>query len=237
MNIPGGDFDDISVNGMLDVEGDTKCDSLKVLGICNVEGELIAASAKINGKCRISKNITSDSLKVLGKADIAGNGYFKNTDIEGSINIGGRLSSENVNIQGHLNLTGDCNCESFSSNGKFIIGGLLNSDSINIKLHNSCKVKEIGGTTINIRRGDEIKILGFMKVKFDNPNFRKGFLETDSIEGDEIFLESVKAKIVRGQNVKIGSGCEIDLLEYRGSCEIDPDSVIKEKRMITAVEV
>ena len=237
MRFPGGDFDNISVNGILDIDGDTKCDNLKVLGIFNVDGDLTAVSTKINGKTKITKAIKTDSMNVLGKADIAGGGTFKSVEVDGSLVVGSNLVSENVKVNGHLTIEGDCNCESFTSKGVFTISGLLNSDNINVRLHSNCKAKEIGGSTIDIRRGDEINILGFVKLKFDKPNFKKGMLETDSIEGDEVFIEYTKAKIVRAHNIKIGAGCEIDLVEYKGTCEIDPDANVKEKRMAAAVEV
>lgn len=40
-------------------------------------------------------------------------------------------------------------------------------------------------------------------------------LSAESIEGDEIYLENTNARVVRGNNVTIGPGCEIELVEFK----------------------
>jgi hypothetical protein len=50
----------------------------------------------------------------------------------------------------------------------------------------------------------------------------------DTIEGDDIYLEHTTAKVMRGDTVDIGDGCEIDLVEYRTDLKKTPDaSVLK----------
>lgn len=39
----------------------------------------------------------------------------------------------------------------------------------------------------------------------------------ETIEGDDIHLELTRARVVRGNNVSIGSGCDIDLVEYKNN--------------------
>jgi hypothetical protein len=41
------------------------------------------------------------------------------------------------------------------------------------------------------------------------------------IEGDDIYLENTHAKVVRGNNIEIGPGCEIKLVEYKYSFKKD----------------
>ncbi|MCL6576409.1 hypothetical protein [Kyrpidia sp.] len=36
----------------------------------------------------------------------------------------------------------------------------------------------------------------------------------ETIEGDDIYLENTRARVVRGTRVQIGPGCQIGLLEY-----------------------
>ncbi len=61
----------------------------------------------------------------------------------------------------------------------------------------------------------------------------KGNLTTDVIEGDEIYLEYTTAKAVRGKNVTIGQGCNIELVEYVDNFNQHNDSVVREsKKMI-----
>ena len=56
----------------------------------------------------------------------------------------------------------------------------------------------------------------FFKKVIDKMFNSKGELTTELIEGDEIYLENTNAKIVRGNNITIGEGCNIGLIEYRG---------------------
>jgi cytoskeletal protein CcmA (bactofilin family) len=54
-----------------------------------------------------------------------------------------------------------------------------------------------------------------------------GWLEADSIEGDEIFLENTKARMVRGKKITIGAGCEIETVEYSDSLEVSPEARVQ----------
>lgn len=52
------------------------------------------------------------------------------------------------------------------------------------------------------------------------------------IKGDDIFLEYTKAKVVRGNNIIIGSNCEIDLIEYKNNFEqLDDAKIIENKKV------
>ena len=47
-----------------------------------------------------------------------------------------------------------------------------------------------------------------------------------------MYLECTTAGIVRGINVVIASGCNIDLVEYKDYYEVSKDSFVKEYRKI-----
>ena len=68
-----------------------------------------------------------------------------------------------------------------------------------------CSSDLIGGETIDVRLGKPWAFLPF----FGDRN-----LTADTIEGDTIYLENTRAKVVRGANVTIGTDCSIDLVEY-----------------------
>ncbi len=57
-------------------------------------------------------------------------------------------------------------------------------------------------------------------------------LTVDVIEGDDVYLENTMAKIVRGNNVTIGSGCKIELVEYKGSFKQDGGAEIGTNKKI-----
>ena len=59
-----------------------------------------------------------------------------------------------------------------------------------------------------------------------------GCVEADTIEGDEIFLENTRARMVRGKKVTIGEGCEIEIVEYKDSLEVTEGANVKTRTKI-----
>jgi len=49
------------------------------------------------------------------------------------------------------------------------------------------------------------------------------------IEGEEIDLQATKAGVVRGRNVVIGPGCEMERVEYSGSLMVAPEAKVGEQ--------
>ena len=41
-------------------------------------------------------------------------------------------------------------------------------------------------------------------------------LTAEVIEGDKVEIEYTQADVVRGNHIKIGPGCKVDLVEYKG---------------------
>ncbi|MEC3633215.1 hypothetical protein P9205_19595, partial [Bacillus velezensis] len=97
------------------------------------------------------------------------------------------------------------------------VAGLLNAGDVNIHLrYDRSRVKEIGGTSITVRRKP-----GFLKRK-------AGMLSAELIEGDAVYLEYTEADIVRGKRVEIGPGCKIGKIEYQTSCKSHEKSTVQE---------
>jgi hypothetical protein len=138
--------------------------------------------------------------------------------MSGNGNIDGNLYAQEVDISGGLNVKGDCESEIFKAYGFARIGGLLNAGEIDIVLHGKSTAREIGGENINIRISafDESIVGKLLKSVF--PYRRE--LVTESMEGDNVCLEGTTANIVRGNNVTIGKGCNINRVEYSGEIKI-----------------
>jgi len=220
-------YNRVVVNGNISVKGDMDCNELVVNGSFVDEGSLKAKKGKINGEVIVKGNLGSDLVKVNGEFEIGANADVKELIIRGSAKVNGSLSSEKINLLGEVKIKDDCNSESFISRGGFVIGGLLNADNIEINLFGKCKVKEIGGENIEIRRIH--KSLFNRVLKYMIPLFGfEGDLVTDSIEGDDVYVEYTNAKTVRGNNVTIGKGCDIGLVEYKDSFEQDKSSQVRE---------
>ncbi|MBI3459687.1 hypothetical protein HY009_01955 [Candidatus Acetothermia bacterium] len=59
-----------------------------------------------------------------------------------------------------------------------------------------------------------------------------GCVEADTIEGDEIYLENTRARMVRGKKVTIGEGCEVETVEYKESLEVTDGANVKTRTKI-----
>jgi len=59
--------------------------------------------------------------------------------------------------------------------------------------------------------------------------FLTGTLTAGTIEANSVELEGTRAKVVRGAEVVIGPGCEIDRVEYSKSLDVAEDALVREK--------
>jgi cytoskeletal protein CcmA (bactofilin family) len=209
----GGSFNMVQINGKGDVNGDLECNELEINGLGSIHG-----------------NVRVERFRVSGKSNIVGDVSGNKILVDGITEIDGRVKMEQVENRGMFKVSKDCASEVFDSQGGFVIGGLLNAGKIDITVYATCKVKEIGGEQVNVRFGRGFE-LGLGVRKFINSIFPSWpfnpVLLTDTVEGDDIYLEHTTAKVVRGANVRIGEGCQIDLVEYRNKFEKDSDPTIK----------
>lgn len=226
----GGNFHRVKINGSGEVHGDTECIELKVNGSAKLHGNIQCETASVNGSAAILGNLAAQRLRVQGHADINGDVAGKETRIQGSCKISGSLSGEEIKIEGGSSIGGDCEAEVFLAKGSFTIGGLLNAGQIDIILYGGCRVKEIGGEKINVKKpgiAHKLKRLIFSYIFRLNVD-----LQADVIEGDEIYLEYTNARIVRGNNVTIGPGCEIEMVEYKNHFQADTGANVKGKKQV-----
>lgn len=195
----GGKFNKVNVMGEGKIIGDVDCISLKIYGKGELDGNLKAA----------------DAVNIKGQTEINGNLEAKKVKVQGEIEVSGELVVDEAKITGIISVGGDCTAEIFNLQGGFTINGLLNADILKISLYEPCKVHEIGGSEITVKKYS--KSISFLnRVTPKNKE-----LTADVIEGDDVYLENTKAKVVRGTNVTIGSGCKIELVEYKDSFKQD----------------
>lgn len=227
----GGIFNNVLINGKGKINGDIDCSDFTISGVGSVEGGVKTKTGKISGKGGIKGDLQADEFKVNGCANIDGSVEVEETRFEGMVDINGSVTAETVENKGVIKINGDCNSEVFISRGVFTIGGLLNAGNIDINLYAPCQAKEIGGEKIKINMGHAFSLRRLIKSIFPSLDINTG-LCTETIEGDEIYLEYTKAKVVRGNNVTIGQGCEIELVEYKGRFEkSDKSAVIENKKL------
>ncbi len=227
----GGTFNDVVINGMGKVNGNIDCTSFRCNGESAISGNVKSESLKINGSSDIKGNIDSDEIKINGYAGIGGKVDSKTIKVSGQADIGSTLNSDDISLRGAVTVKGDCNAENFVSHGTFTINGLLNAGQIEVKLYGPCKAKEIGGENISVKKGNAFFLKDLIKSIFTSLDLSNK-LSTDIIEGDDITLEFTNAKIVRGNNVTIGEGCDIGLVEYKGSFNQTDSAKVKENKKV-----
>jgi len=226
----GGKYNEVSISGSGKINGNLECVDFKTSGSSKVIGDLKAGTIKISGSARIEGNVEVEEMKVSGSAHVTGQIKCQSIKINGSTHIGGNLYAEEVTIAGSAHIEKNCEAECFKASGSFKILGLLNAGEINIRIGGNCNVQEIGGEYIEIRVSPLDNSL-FRKV-IDKMFNTKGELTTSLIEGDEIYLQNTNAKIVRGNHITIGEGCNIGLVEYSGEIVISSDAVVNEQKKI-----
>ena len=226
-SLGGGKYKDVKISGAGNVNGDIECNEFSTSGASNVNGNVKAKTVKVSGATDIKGNIEAEEIKVSGGAELRGNVKTKEIKISGATKIKGSLSAETVSISGSVNISEDCEAESFTAKGGFDIGGLLNADTIEISIGGRCRAREIGGGKIDVRKFGGNFLAEMLKYIF----VQGETLVTSVIEGDDIYLESTTAKIVRGNNVTIGPNCNIEIVEYRNTVIVDKESKVATKKI------
>ncbi|HTY10416.1 MAG TPA: hypothetical protein VMF88_05040 [Bacteroidota bacterium] len=225
----GGYYNNVVVNGQGDINGDFDCIDLKVSGTSDIEGSVKTKTGKVTGRTAIAGSLETDDFKVSGMLEVKGAVDAKELKVDGTAVIGGKLSADHLEIKGGFKAKDDCTAETFVSKGAFSVGGLLNAGNVDVVLYGPCRAKEIGGETINVRRGNTFRLGRLINSLLFSLDLQGG-LSTDTIEGDDIHLEDTKAKAVRGNNVSIGNGCDIALVEYRGKFVQSDNAKVKESK-------
>jgi cytoskeletal protein CcmA (bactofilin family) len=225
----GGAYNLVRINGAGRITGDLECCDLVINGSGDVNGNAQCETVKVNGSGRIGGDVKSKEVKVSGTANFGSGIACETFKILGSADVKADVEADTLDINGSMKAGGNCSAEEFSSSGMFEIGGLLNSESIDIRLYwHKSRAKEIGGEKIKVALGKSG--LGVIKAIFPGINFPQ--LEAELIEGDDITLENTAAKVVRGNNVVIGGGCDIGLVEYKGSFRKNTGAKVAEEKKI-----
>jgi cytoskeletal protein CcmA (bactofilin family) len=203
--ITGGTYGNVTIAGAGNVRGDIDCLAFKVGGMADVTGTVKATSVNVGGTGNFNGDIEGGDVVFNGTADVHGRIAGDLLRIAGTATIDGPVSAQRVEIRGTAKIGGGVEAESFDGQGVFSIGGLLNAGTVTIRLYGGSDARDIGGETIDVRQGKPWSLLPF---------FGERNLTADTIEGDTVYLENTRAKVVRGANVTIGPDCEIDLVEY-----------------------
>ncbi|WP_456272471.1 polymer-forming cytoskeletal protein [Bacillus sp. AK031] len=224
----GGSFEKVQINGSGKITGDLDCKDFECNGSAKVYGNIQSDFAAIRGSAKVEGNFFADEIEIHGSSSIDGKLSFGKLEIKGHTGLVESVKGDYILLEGMMKVKGDCEVENADLNGAFTIGGLLNGDRISIELHGKSKVKEIGGETITVKRsGPSILNLDKLIKTWSKE------LHADLIEGDVVKLEYTKAKVVRGNNVEIGPGCEIELIEYQNDLQVSEKAKVDKTEKIS----
>ncbi len=244
----------ISVAGSCTIEGKATAEEMTTAGSCRVKGDVRAEELRTTGSCTVDGSISADVLKCSGSQRVDGSvnaGYVKTSgsirvkgDLEtdkfvseGSFKVGGLLSGDEITVR----LGGDCQAEEIGGERIEVRSGVdrgFDPDELSERVEGRrrgkrWKFREMG-IDIDIdfeklssemsKLGAKLGNLGLSLTGFGGG----GTLRAHSIEGDEIYLEATRAKLVRGKRVLIGPDCEIERVEYEEESHVHDDADVTE---------
>lgn len=228
----GGRYNDAKLVGNGLVNGDLDCVNFKCVGDSKLSGNLKAATAKIVGSICIEGSTNVADMRITGNMDSTGDLRAETLVLRGGLSAKSGLKAGSASLKGYTSVKKNCEAETFWSDGQLTIGGLLNAETVDIRTRGRCRVSEIGGEAITVRKGVGSAVGDIIRSLFVSAGLENGKLVADSIEGGDIRLSHTKAKVVRGTAVIIESGCEIDLVEYKHSLRVNRGASVKEEKKI-----
>lgn len=223
----GGKFDYVDISGVGKIFGDLEANRLNISGSGKVEGSVKSDKIKIDGNSSIKGDVECTELTCSGNAKIEGQLEADIINTNGMCRVGGKIKAHTIDSKGYIKTKSGLEADEFISDGAFKIAELLNASKIDVKISYGSSAKEMGGEEIVVRKSKSHNFNFFLTL-FGVSNK----LESDLIEGTNIYLEYTDAKIVRGENIKIGPKCTIELIEYSGTLEVLEGSTVKEQKKV-----
>jgi cytoskeletal protein CcmA (bactofilin family) len=234
--------EELKTAGSCRVEGDVRAEEFRTTGSATVEGEVQADVFKSSGSQRIGGKLTASYVKTSGSLEVSSDVEADKFVSEGSFEIGGLLTADEISIR----LGGDCEAREIGGERIEVRqkSGVrrLRPEDLEEKLERKTKGKrwkfEELGIEIDIDLERLTRELGKLGAALGNLGLNitgfggYGTLEAETIEGDEIYLESTRAKTVRGKRVTIGPDCEIETVEYEELLEVDESSQVAKREKI-----
>ena len=233
-SIPAGEYKDVSISGNGKLYGSVKCENFYSSG--SSHGENIECSERfaVSGSSSFSGTVSADYLGISGSfacGEIISSGKV---EISGSAKCKKNVKCDVLDVAGSIKTGGDIEAEQARINGVINCSGLLNAESVRIRIEErGMTIGSIGGSLISVTRQNRRKF--FENMPLFSLLFKKAngnVTVENSIDGDEIELESVICPRVTGRVVKIGAGCGIGLVQYEEEIKISPDAKVEKMEKV-----
>ncbi|MBB6734877.1 hypothetical protein [Cohnella zeiphila] len=182
---------------------------VKIVGECRLNGKVECGSFTCTGTSEVMGDFKAGLIKLTGELTVNGSFAVERGATTGEVRVRGGSRGDRLKVTGQLSVEGDCEYESLQATGAVQVDGLLGAETLELRLHGPSRAREVGGGRIQIKRSRMASI----KKLFVSAGPIS--MAADLIEGDILDLEYTFAKVVRGNQVRLGPGCEIERVEYR----------------------
>ena len=242
MNISGsgrisaGEYNEkISVSGSGKIDGKVRCQALSCSGSVSGNGELqCIEDAKISGSMKLEQSLSAQNIHVSGSLNIGGECIAaQDIKVSGGMKCHKNLRCTTLKVSGGIHCDADIEAESVKISGIITCSGLLNAENITIDFgHTGCNIGSIGGSNITILSTPSKNPLNRMALFSKLVKNHDMFQVQQAIEGDVIAIEKATTPLVVGRIVAIGTGCQIDLVQYSEEVEVHPDAIVNKLEKI-----
>lgn len=231
--INGGKFADVTISGLGQILA-MSTNMIEISGMGTIKGSTKMEQLRVSGNGTVEGSLEGSKLEASGNFKANGPVKVKEIRNEGRARFDETVKTEKVSSFGYLSVGLDLEAESFICNGSFAIEGLLNANKIEIEINGFCYAKEIGSEEIIVKSGTSSPWHFLHKIitPFLGPKREMDKLTANLLEGTVVNISNTNAKIVRGNDVRIGPGCNITEIEYSGKLEVDERSVVGKQTKI-----
>jgi len=229
--IPAGEYaDKISVSGSGRLDGNIRCQALSCSGAVRGTGSVdCKEDTRISGACRLDGDLKAENVSVSGSMHVGGDVSAVDTvKISGMLTCGGAVKCGTLKCSGSIEAGKDVEAEEIRISGRVCCNGLLNGERVEISLESNSRsrVGSIGGSQITVRDDKQGKKLCRLPLLSKLLGGSGQLTVEESVEGDTVAVEGMKAPCVVGRVVAIGAGCHIGLVRYSEDLEIHPEAQV-----------
>lgn len=202
--------------GSARVQGPLEAKVARVSGSCSFEGDVTVEEFRCSGSARILGRLKAQEVEASGSLHVEGGLEAEEVMASGSLHVGGNVRAEEISASGSLQVKGGVSAEEFHSSGSIRIDGELRAEEVHIDLAGTSKIAAIEASEITVKAPG-----GFVRFRGD--------LTADRIVGEEVELEATNATFVKGNEVRIGPHCRIDVVEAK-ELVVHQSSEVRERR-------
>lgn len=226
--ISAGEYDNISISGSGRTCGLVRCTGFHVSGAFSGDDIECSEGFHVSGSGNLGGNLTAESCGISGAFACGGSITIKEEAVfSGAVRCDKNIKCGDLRISGGAKVKGDVEAEKAVISGGIKCGGLINAEELIIHLNSRGDVRanSIGGSKIFVEAKSSVHHPGIFEKIFGWNEGGKLIVE-EYIEGDKIHLENTEAKTVIGNNINIGAGCKIEVLQYSGEAVISPNAKV-----------